>query len=197
MCSTRPHSPVTVTVERPSREAEAARAPSASFETLFLEHWPQVYAALVRLLGDPAEAEDLAQETFWRLYQRPPAEAGPVGGWLYRVALNLGYNQLRGARRRAQYEIAAGREAWENPASPSPAEAAERAAEQARVRVILAELPARDAQLLTLRQAGLAYKEIAAALGVAPGSVGTLLARAEAAFAARWQAAGSAGGDDL
>jgi RNA polymerase sigma-70 factor (ECF subfamily) len=40
----------------------------------------------------------------------------------------------------------------------------------------------REAQLLILRHSGLAYKEIAAALGVAPGSIGTLLARAEKEF---------------
>jgi RNA polymerase sigma-70 factor (ECF subfamily) len=52
---------------------------------------------------------------------------------------------------------------------------------------VLRELPARDAQLLILRHSGFAYKEIAAALGVAPGSIGTLLARAEAAFERQWR----------
>jgi RNA polymerase sigma-70 factor (ECF subfamily) len=53
-------------------------------------------------------------------------------------------------------------------------------------------MPPREAQLLVLHHAGLTYKEIAAALEVAPGSVGTLLARAEAEFERRWQA-GEAG----
>ena len=56
------------------------------------------------------------------------------------------------------------------------------------VRRALAELPERDAQLLMLRQAGLSYKELALALDVAPASIGTLLARAERAFEARYRA---------
>ena len=178
---------MTVTAERQPRETTPP-AEIVSFEAAFLEHWPRVYATLVRLVGDPAEAEDLAQETFWRLYQRPPAAAGPLGGWLYRVALNLGYNRLRADRRRAEYEVHAGREALEQAAPPAPPEAVERAAERGRVRAILGALPARSAQLLILRHAGLKYQEIAAALGVAPGSVGTLLARAEAEFEDRWRA---------
>ena len=51
---------------------------SQSFEVTFLEHWPHVYAFLLRLVGDHAEAEDLALETFMRLYQRPPAGDSPV-----------------------------------------------------------------------------------------------------------------------
>jgi DNA-directed RNA polymerase specialized sigma24 family protein len=35
-----------------------------SFDELFVEHWARVYDVLVRLVGDPAEAEDLALETF-------------------------------------------------------------------------------------------------------------------------------------
>ena len=45
------------------------------------------------------------------------------------------------------------------------------------------------ASVKLLRQAGLSYRELAAALDVAPGSVGTLLARAEAAFVAAYRAA--------
>jgi RNA polymerase sigma-70 factor (ECF subfamily) len=50
------------------------------------------------------------------------------------------------------------------------------------VRRALLKLPQKQGQLLLLRHAGLSYKELAEALQVAPGSVGTLLARAEAAF---------------
>ncbi len=50
------------------------------------------------------------------------------------------------------------------------------------MRAALRQMPPREAQLLVLRYSGLAYKDIAAALGVAPGSVGALLARAEKEF---------------
>lgn len=156
--------------------------PDAAFEAALTEHYTRVYGVLFRLLGDRAEAEDLTVETFWRLWQRSPAAGGNLGGWLYRVALRLGYNALRAARRRTRYELEAGADALDANAPLNPAQAAELTETRARVRAALNQLPARDAQLLLLRQAGLSYKELAAALGVAPGSIGTLLHRAEAAF---------------
>ncbi|MGH2538738.1 MAG: sigma factor-like helix-turn-helix DNA-binding protein, partial [Candidatus Promineifilaceae bacterium] len=67
-------------------------------------------------------------------------------------------------------------------ARPGPAESAARRETAERVRRTLARLPERQARLLLLRQMGLSYAELAAACQVAPGSVGTLLARAAAAF---------------
>jgi len=60
--------------------------------------------------------------------------------------------------------------------------------ERETVRQVLAGLPPRQAQLLLLRHAGLTYRELAEAFDVAHGSVGTLLARASAAFKAAYQA---------
>ena len=57
-----------------------------------------------------------------------------------------------------------------------------------RVRAVLGALKPREAQLLLLRSSGLAYRELAATLGIAPASVGTLLARAEAEFERRFRA---------
>ncbi len=158
------------------------RDTQSDFEAVFSEHYARVYGVLFRLLGDRDEAEDLTVETFWRLWERAPRESDHLGGWLYRVALRLGYNSLRAARRRLRYEAAAGRLALEDDGPPDPAHTAEVNEERARVQAVLRQLPEREAQLLILRHSGLAYREIAAALGVAPGSVGTLLARAEAHF---------------
>jgi RNA polymerase sigma-70 factor (ECF subfamily) len=76
---------------------------------------------------------------------------------------------------------------WEEPEQQSdPQDEYLRREERERVRSALARLPERTAKLLLLRYAGLAYAEIAAALQVAPASVGTLLARAERAFEAAY-----------
>lgn len=170
----------------------------ASFDALFLAHYDQVYAVLVRLLGNREDAEDLAQETFLRLH-RSPLPAGQehhLGGWLYRAATRLGYNALRARRRRWQHEQALAQATLaEHAGDPSDlADLAALAEERRRVRLALAELPARQAQLLILRHSGLSYKELAEALNVAPGSIGTLLARAERAFEARYRATG--GGEE-
>src|SRR5512146_1682420 len=94
-----------------SAEEQAGHKEQAAFEDLFLQHWDRVYGVLFRLTGDRAEAEDLALDTFLRLWQRPPVQDQTLAGWLYRVATNLGYNALRSAVRRSRHELDAGMEA--------------------------------------------------------------------------------------
>jgi RNA polymerase sigma-70 factor, ECF subfamily len=149
------------------------------FEHIFHQYWERIYGVLFRLTGDPDEAEDLALETFYRYWQRPPRNNGLAGGWLYRVAVNLGYNALRSSRRRQEYEMQSNLLA--QPA-PEPQAAAETSEQRAAVRGVLQRLPERQAKLLVLRHSGLSYKEIAAALKISAASVGTLLVRAEEAF---------------
>lgn len=159
---------------------------AARFDATFLEHWTPIYRVLLRLVGDHAEAEDLALETFWRLHQHAPQHQANLRGWLYRVATNLGLNALRARKRRAHYELDAGK--WEIETRVSdPAQVVADEEERAHVRAVLATMETRQAQLLTLRYSGLSYAEIAAALNVAPASVGTLLARAEREFESRYR----------
>jgi RNA polymerase sigma-70 factor (ECF subfamily) len=178
--------PVALASENVHKPTAQARRAEAEFESVFLQHYPRVYGVLFRLVGDRAEAEDLALETFWRLWQHPPAEDHNLIGWLYRVATHLGYNALRAVQRRLRYEAEAGREAVEGSALPDPAVEAEWRAERRRAQRVLRDMNARDAQLLILRHSGFSYREIAAALEVAPASVGSLLARAEEDFERRY-----------
>ncbi len=159
---------------------------TAAFEELFRRYYGPVRQLLYRMFGDAALAEEMVQEAFVALYTRPPMMQGDDDSarpWLYRVALNQGYNVLR-AERRVHARVAR-LEPREEAADPE-AEAL-RMEERERVRATLAALPERQAKLLLLRQdAGLKYAEIAAILEVAPGSVGTLLVRAERAFQLVW-----------
>jgi len=169
----------------------------APFEALFLRHYRRVYNVLFRLVGD--EADDLAQETFVRLYTHPPRGAGAdVGAWLYRVAINLGYNALRAGRRQRTYRDLLARVAggvdWQS-AGPDPQSYAEQREDEHQVRAALGRLSKREASLLALRYDGLSYAEIARVLGVSVTSVGTLLARAECAFGRVFCPAGSGGQD--
>ncbi len=157
----------------------------ADFEAAFHAHWEPICRTLYRLTGDWDEAQDLALETFMRLYQRPPADRLNPTGWLHRVAANLGLNALRARKRRRGYEQEHGANVLEQ-AHADPAEMAERNLEAGQVRAALAAMPQRSAQLLILRHSGLSYAEIAQALDVAPASVGTLLARAEKDFEQRY-----------
>ena len=167
----------------PPASVKASRADfEAEFETLFHQYWEPLCRILYRILGDWDEAEDLALEAFYRFHRQPPADDQNRVGWLYRVATNLGLNALRGRQRRAHYEVEAGREALETTGPADPASAAEQKLEQERVRLALKSIRPRSAQILTLRYSGFTYAEIAAALSLSPGSVGTLLARAEQEF---------------
>jgi RNA polymerase sigma-70 factor (ECF subfamily) len=170
--------------------SRARAGDTASFDELFLRHYSRIYDVVFRLTGDAAEADDITQEAFIRLYRYPlsPGREHNVGGWLYRVAVNLGYNALRASRRRTTYE-----QASDAPTCAEPEAAVAQRDERRRVRETLAQLEPQQAQLLMLRYAGLSYKELAQALDVASTSIGTLLARAEHAFEARYRA--SAGSD--
>src|SRR5947209_15590607 len=71
------------------------------FEDLFTGHYPRLVKTLLRLVGDPGQAEELAADTFYRLHQnRPPGKPENLAGWLYRTAMNLGLDALRSNARR-------------------------------------------------------------------------------------------------
>jgi RNA polymerase sigma-70 factor (ECF subfamily) len=161
---------------------------------LFEAHYQEIHRHLYRIVGTGQEAEDLAQETFLRLFDSLGSRGSLTGwqadennhnvrAWLYRVATNLAYNAIRGNRRREQREE---RVMASGSAPEDPSVAAERSSERHDVRRVLAALPERQSKLLLLRYAGLSYRELAHALDVAPASVGTLLARAHRAFEAAY-----------
>ena len=133
---------------------------NSDFETVFIQQYPRVYAVLVRIVGDRTEAEDLALETFWQLHRRPPAnrQTQNLGGWLYRVATNLGLNALRTRKRRERYELQAGASALRQNPADDPAEAAVAEEERDRVRQVLKQMNSRQAQLLLMRYSGLSYR---------------------------------------
>jgi len=164
-----------------SKQADLA---ASSFEELFLEHWSSIYQLLVRMIGDPAEAEDLALETFFRLYRHPP-KAGDgynPGGWLYRVATNLALRSMRSFKRRERYEMAAGKDALGEAPDDRPTEIFEKKEAQRLAQLALAKMNPRRAELLVLRYSGMPYKEIAKTLHLSPASIGPLLLRAEREF---------------
>ncbi len=84
--------------------AQLKQGDEDAFENLFRRHYDHVYRVLLNLLGSHDEAEDLLQETFLALYCHPPTieYQAELVAWLCRVALNRGYNALRGKQREFQ-----------------------------------------------------------------------------------------------
>jgi RNA polymerase sigma-70 factor, ECF subfamily len=177
---------------QPAGEIAAMPADASGlwFDAIFREHYPRVVAVLARLTGDRAQAEEIAADVFCKVSQRGPLglSSEDPAPWLYRVATNAGLDALRSNTRRRKREDAAGAETLRVTASETALDDVLRQERCARVREVLGALKPRDAQLLLLRAEGLAYRQLADAIGVQPGSVGTLLARAEAEFERRFRA---------
>ena len=150
-----------------------------------------MYGLLFRLVGNRGEAEDLTQEVFLKLYNHAyrrrlfqPGREHNIGAWLYRVATNTGYNAIRGRQRRWQRNTALVPDPQGGPFTEQEVEQREM---ETAVRQALAQLQPRQVQLLLMRQMDFSYADCAAAVGVAPGSVGTLLARAARDFRAAYE----------
>ena len=163
-----------------------------AFEAVFTRYYPLVYQLAYRCTGQRDEADDIAQEVFLRFYRTPPLAKSEVErrAWLCRVTSNLGLNALRSRQRRIYHE----ERAIDGTQMPTLEDAARLNPERhvidneqaAFIRSVLAELPERQQTYILLRSIGLSYAEIAQATGVAPASVGSLLARAEREFRRRY-----------
>jgi len=171
--------------------ARAARGEAAAARLLTARRAPRLLALARRMLNDPAEAEDVTQEAFLRLWRSATDSAtdsaaelavgpAPVGAWLHRVAANLCLDRLRRRRGVALDEAA-------EPADPQPG-ALERLAAADRATALsaaLAALPDRQRAAVILRHfEELSNPEIAQALGVSVEAVESLLARGRRALAA-------------
>lgn len=154
------------------------------FEAQFQKLYPSLFRYLHRLTGDADVAEDIAQEAFVRLL-RQSLPADEVRPWLFTVAMNLVRDHARKTERRQRLLTTA--PLLVTPTA-LPDEDVERVERVHRVRSALDRLPVRDRQLLLMREEGFKYEEIAAVIGVAPASVGTLIARALKRFSDVYQA---------
>lgn len=158
---------------------------SREFEGVFRRAVADFYASITRyvqrLSGDAELAADVTQEAFIKLYQRGAMPEEPRS-WLVSVANNLMRDEHRRTSRRSRLLAVSGNDA-PGPATPPWADAAlDREERRTAVRRALETLSERDRQLLLLRYEGLSYRELATTLALPAASVGTMLARAKAAF---------------
>lgn len=164
-----------------SSEVVVAKTASASaafdFDALFFQEYAAITRLIARIVRDRGRAEELAVETFWRLWRTPGSHGDSACGWLRRAAVRLAIDELRARARRERFD-----RLWPFGRVRTPDELFLRSQEQGRVRAVLASMPRRDAELLLLRSDEMSYEELAAALSLNPASVGTLLSRARQAF---------------
>ena len=144
-------------------------------DSLFREHYPGLVRYLTRRVGDRDWAEEIAQETFVRAMRQ--ATLTSPRSWLYAVATNLVRDEMRRdeRRRRRLEQLVAEARAEERDVVALPVE---RGDDEQRARAALEQLTERDREALLMREEGLDYGEIAAALELSIGSVGTTLSRA-------------------
>lgn len=149
-----------------------------AFDRLFTKEYPKVVAIANRVLADQQEAEDVAQEVFISFHRLHPADADYAAPWLYSAASHRALNRIRDLKRRQQRELRHGESDQPRPADPEVL--AEESERREIVRAALARVRGKYAHVLALRYSGLSYSEVAAAMRVNVGQVGTLLRRAEA-----------------
>ncbi|MGH7721071.1 MAG: sigma-70 family RNA polymerase sigma factor [Gemmatimonadaceae bacterium] len=144
-------------------------------ERLFRTYHATLVRYLTRRLGDSDWAEEVAQETFVRAVRQESIVNERA--WLFTVANNLVRDEARkDARRRRHLELLR-EQARDEVLEPEPT-TLERAQEAAMARKAMEALAERDRLALLMREEGLDYTEIAQALDLSVGSIGTTLSRA-------------------
>jgi len=165
--------------------AAFAGGDAGAARVLTLRLTPRVMAHAYRLLGNRAEAEEVAQEAMMRLWRQAPdwrAGEAKVSSWLYRVTANLCIDR----RRRARGGMLALDAVPEPPdPRPGPAERLQARARAEALQAALDGLPERQRQAVVLRHIeGLANPEIAGIMGASVEAVESLTTRGRRALAA-------------
>lgn len=152
---------------------------SGQLDLLFSAHYERIARVIGRVIHDQARAEEIAVEVFLKWCRNPKAHGEHAEGWLYRTAVREGLDELRRQVRRNRFERVFAPFLGE-PRTPEQLYSAQTG--RRNVRTVLAALDRRSASLLLLWSEDVSYREIAAALEVAPNYVGSLLSRALDAF---------------
>jgi RNA polymerase sigma-70 factor (ECF subfamily) len=159
----------------------AGQGDAAAVQALVARKLSRVLSLAERMLGDAAEAEDVAQETFfrvWRHASRWRPGAARFDTWLHRVTLNLCYDRLRRRRERPTADP---------PERPDPGPAPDRGLIAAdvgqRVRDAMQQLPQRQREAIVLcHYQDMGNIEAAGVMGVTVEALESLLSRGRRAL---------------
>lgn len=172
-----------------------SRPTDAAFSEALSRCRDRVYALVLRLVGDAAEAEDLTQEAFLKAYRAWGSydPSRPVLSWLFKIAHNHCLDHLR-ARGEPLETLDDPERPWEPAdASAGVAEALEAADRAEALRRLVESLPPLYKEVMLLRhQEDLDYRAIAEILQIPEGTVKIRLFRARDLLRAKIEAAGLA-----
>lgn len=167
----------------------AADEVELDWEAAYRQELPRVYNFFRYRVGDRDSAEDLTSATFekaWRARHRYRADRASVSTWLLAIARNVAVDHRRRARVEVPIEEAAPRE------EETPERTALRDSDHQRLVALLAELPTRERELVSLKYgAGVTNRAIAQLTGLSESNVGTILHRTIDALRARWDEGGA------
>ena len=179
--------------------ARVAAGDTGAFTGLVETHQERLLRLCERLLGDPEEARDAAQEVFLKAF-RKAAEVRPMGQvytWLYRIAVNHCFNKLRRRKLVRFLRFDTDPEEPDAPAfdppdaGPDPISALEARRRWQTTRKAIAKLPDNQrAVLILVRFEGLSYRQAAEVLGITEGAVESRLFRAMRRIAGEGRSAG-------
>lgn len=159
------------------------RGEEEAYRCLIKRYKGMVYGIALRIVGDHTEADDIAQETFVRVYERVGGFRGQskLSTWVYRIAYNLALARRRSMQRRAETSwdgLATSESAPADPA-PTPEEAAAQASEAEAVRAAIGQLPERyRVPLVLCYMEELSLAQAAEIVGITEGGMKTRLHRA-------------------
>ena len=154
-----------------------------AFEQIVLRHQAEAWRVAYRFTGDAAEAEDLAQEAFLKIFDAAPRyrPTAAFRTYFHRVLTRLCLDHRRKKRPRLADPLPNMPDT-----TPRPSQQASRTERDAAIQSALASLPARQRSAVVLRYfEGLPGAEVAEALGTSPKAVERLLARARKTLAGR------------
>jgi RNA polymerase sigma-70 factor (ECF subfamily) len=160
------------------KTAGTRRPDSDAFRALFERYKDRVYSIALRYSGDPAVAQDIAQETFLKLFAGIASFRGESNfdSWLYRLVVNACFDQKRKTRR--LMPMVDGFLDLLRAPGGSALDEVLRAEMSAHIRSVVESLPPDQRMVIVLRYTqGLSYEEIAGILGCPAGTIASRLNR--------------------
>jgi RNA polymerase sigma-70 factor, ECF subfamily len=152
---------------------------SGALQEILQHYWPALIRYARRLLGSPDAAEDVAQQSFMRLWERRAEwrAGGSLPSYLYRVARNLCLSERRRLHVRARRGEMFRHEPQASPARPD--QVMERNELRAAAMEALEGLPGRRREVFELvRFHGLSYREVAEVMEISPQTVANQMSAA-------------------